>query len=631
MNPKALLFHLTFCFLLLLPIAVEAKKTKDYQEFIFNDEDIMRVKRANNSFEVLIKPRAGEGTYKMGKRVLDDWRNDHKKITKYNGNKPLYQHRFVPIPFWSLNDALQGAALKAMFPEDASGAGGWRHRVTYKWETVSLISGVFAKREIGARHLIRHNKLRNQGRSLKIGDVVEIPWDWLREGLELQPLKVKEPLLVKADSKGRRFAAYKMSSGDTIYSSVVARFTGRLLHEEVDRMAKELLELNDINNARLIQTGQLVRFPLEWVSDEYLDLSGGGGTVTVAENDDEVDHEDDEEELHIEPPPVPPAAPDVHLKKVVPQIAKNSVKEAKKEEVKKAPIQEKKSKSKSSKNVVSIKDQIHIILDSGHGGADPGAVAGDPKNGDKVYEDDVVYDIVQRMLPELKQSGFVVHETVRDRSQSAPINFLSEKVDRDEELLVNPRYGLENARVGVNMRVFLVNHIYLKLRKKGVPSDQIVLISVHGDALHDSLRGAMIYYPDRRVRSRAFGIVKSVYTKRDEYTRRVTFNAGDNKLSEKYSKDLGETLIDSFRDAKWITHRSNAVRGYYIRGGKKSLPAILRYSKIPTSVLVEVANLNNSKDRKLILDSRNRQKIAHAMVNGLESHFRGSKGLLAQR
>ena len=38
------------------------------------------------------------------------------------------------------------------------------------------------------------------------------------------------------------------------------------------------------------------------------------------------------------------------------------------------------------------------------------------------------------------------------------------------------------------MRVFLVNHIYLKLRKKGVPSDRIVLISVHGDALHASLR-----------------------------------------------------------------------------------------------------------------------------------------------
>lgn len=627
---KALLFHIILCLLVLLPIAVEAKKTNNFQEFIFNDEDVMRVRRANNSFEVLIKPRTGEGTYKMGKRVLDDWRNDHKKITKYNGNKPLYQHRFVPIPFWSLNDALQGAALKAMFPEDASGSGGWRHRVTYRWETVSLISGVFAKRDIGARHLIRHNKLRNQGRSLKIGDVVEIPWDWLREGLELQPLKVREPLLVKADSRGRRFAAYEMLSGDTIYSSVVARFTGRLLHEEVDRMARELLELNDINNARLIQAGQLVRFPLEWVSDEYLDLSGGGGTVTVAENDYEVEH-DDEEEIQIKPPPVPPPAPDVHFKKMVPQIVKKSAKAAKKGKVKQAPIKKKKSKSKSSKNIVRAKDQIHIILDAGHGGIDPGAVKGDPKKGDRVYEDDVVYDIVQRMLPELKKSGFVVHETVRDKSQSGPVKYLSEKVDRDEELLVSPRYDLGSARIGVNMRVFLVNYIYLKLRKQGVPSDQIVLISVHGDALHASLRGAMIYYPDRRVRSRAFGVIKSVYTKRQEYIRRVTFNKDDNQLSEKYSKELGKTLIHSFRDAKWVTHRNNTVRGYIIRRGKKSLPAILRYSKIPASILVEVANLNNSQDRRLVLDYRNRQKIADAMVNGLESHFRGSKGLLARR
>jgi hypothetical protein len=107
-------------------------------------------------------------------------------------------------------------------------------------------------------------------------------------------------------------------------------------------MAKELLELNEIKNARMVQAGQLVSFPLEWVSDEYLDLSGGGGTVTVAENDNEVDHDDDEEELQIKPPPVPPPAPDVHLKKAVPQIAKNSTKEVKKEELKKAPVQKKK-------------------------------------------------------------------------------------------------------------------------------------------------------------------------------------------------------------------------------------------------------------------------------------------------
>ena len=85
------------------------------------------------------------------------------------------------------------------------------------------------------------------------------------------------------------------------------------------------------------------------------------------------------EELKIKPPPVPPPAPDIHLKKVVPQIAKNSAKEAKKAKIKKAPAKQKKSKSKSSRNVVRTKDQIHIILDSGHGGIDPGAVKGDPK------------------------------------------------------------------------------------------------------------------------------------------------------------------------------------------------------------------------------------------------------------
>ena len=56
--------------------------------------------------------------------------------------------------------------------------------------------------------------------------------------------------------------------------------------------------------------------------------------------------------------------------------AKWKAKETKKAEIKKGPAKQKKSKSKSSRNVVRTKDQIHIILDSGHGGIDPGA----PKN-----------------------------------------------------------------------------------------------------------------------------------------------------------------------------------------------------------------------------------------------------------
>ena len=41
--------------------------------------------------------------------------------------------------------------------------------------------------------------------------------------------------------------------------------------------------------------------------------------------------------------------------------------------------------------------KIHVILDSGHGGGDPGAIAGTKKNKDLIYEDEVVYDISRRV------------------------------------------------------------------------------------------------------------------------------------------------------------------------------------------------------------------------------------------
>ena len=73
------------------------------------------------------------------------------------------------------------------------------------------------------------------------------------------------------------------------------------------------------------------------------------------------------------------------------------------------------------------------------------------------------------------------------------------------------------------------------------------------------------------------------------------------------------------------------MRGYLYRKGRKTLPAVLRYSKVPTSVLLEVANLNNKRDRRNLLKSKVRQQMATAIARAVKVHFTSSGGLVVSR
>ena len=278
------------------------------------------------------------------------------------------------------------------------------------------------------------------------------------------------------------------------------------------------------------------------------------------------------------------------------------------------------------------KKTLHIILDAGHGGNDPGAVAGSKKRGDHVYEDEVVYDIALRTAKVLKNQKYIVHTTLSDANQTKPVKWLSTKSDRNESLNVHPPYLIRDVRVSVNMRIYLVNAIYRKLLRQGVNKDDIVFMSLHGDALHPSLRGAMVYFPDHRLRKGAFGLWKTVYRKRKEHVAKISFrNVRENKHSEQVSQAFGKTVIESFRRSRVPTHKATSVRGFLYRWGKRSLPGIIRYSKIPTSVLVEVANLNNSRDRHNMLQYQVRQKVARSLANAVNRHFGKAEKLVANR
>ena len=608
--------YFVFCLVLFglsgLPASSSAKSTKqsNWQSFQLQYQSSETAKMLvgwnGKRLVVKLKPLVGEGGYSLARRVLLSNFRSLKTIRKYSKTRRLYRNRFITFPLKVINGSIRSSALKAVFFKDKAGIGYWEHRVTFAWETTSMIAGLFTKEGIKAGHLVRYNKMRNKGNILKKGDVIKIPWKWVSPELSLRPVSLKPPLKLKQDKSGKFYAHYQMKHGETLYSSVVIRFTGRLLNDEVNQVANKLLKLNNISDAKLIQTRQKIRIPLEWLSEEYL----GSQTNDVSSRKTSVKKTNKKK-----------------TKKIKSSKAVASKKKLKRgKSTQKAVAQ--KTKSKRKKNV----HKIHVILDSGHGGRDPGASAGSRKNKDIIYEDEVVYDISKRMSKLFKRQGIIVHPTLADPNQKQPIRYLSRSNDRDEHLLVTPRYLTRNARIGVNMRVYLVNHIFKQLRKKKVPSENILFISLHGDALHSSLSGAMVYYPDRRLRRGRFILSSKIYRKRKEYISKLTYNPRDNKYSEKLSKSFGKVIINQFRKLRLRTHRvSSAVRGYLYRKGIKTLPAVLRYSKVPTSVLVEIANLNNRLDRRDLLKSKTRQQIAKAITNSVTAHFDRSSGLVAQR
>lgn len=532
----------------------------DLKKFTFGDKQKFKVGFRDGEIIVRIQPRPGEGLFRFASWTLKDWNNNYKKIQKFNNNRPLQKGVFVTFPFSELNANMQSLALQTLFEHDSSEEEGWAHRVLFEGETISLISGVFAKNEISAAKLIEYNKLKNNGKNLGIGDVVMIPWDWVREELNLKPVEVKEPLFVKVDQFGKPYAWYKIKKGESLYSSVVIRFTGRTLAEDVNEMAKQLLKLNNIDDERFIMAGSEIKIPLEWISEEYI------------------------------------------RKKIAEPLEKEPEEEVVKKPVKKG-------------------EAIHVIIDPGHGGVDPGATFGSIAKGDRIYEDETVYDIGLRLAKILKSSNFKIYITLVDPDQEKPIVTLAQKKDSDERVNVNPAYLIRSANVGINMRIFLINNIYNRLLKEKVPKENIILLSLHADALHKSLRGVSVYFPDARLRSHNFKLRHSIYRRRNEYAREIRFTGGENKFAAKASSAFGHNIVQTFKKSGLKAHTSFPVRGYYYRKGKRTLPGILRYSKIPASVLVEVGNLGNDEDRALFGNADFRQKVATALAESIQSHY----------
>ena len=80
-------------------------------------------------------------------------------------------------------------------------------------------------------------------------------------------------------------------------------------------------------------------------------------------------------------------------------------------------------------------------------------------------------------------------------------------------------------------------------------------------------------------------------------------------------------MVTAFEAAGLAVHDDKPVREQIVRRRRPWVPAVLRYNEVPTAVLLEVCNLANPEDRRLIETRQFRQRVAEAVAAGVLDYF----------
>ena len=354
-----------------------------------------------------------------------------------------------------------------------------------------------------------------------------------------------------------------LMQASALYSSVVVRFTGRLFASDVNPLAEEIARRSGIADVTEIPVGYEVKIPFDLLQPEFL----------------------------------PPGHP------------------------RRVEYEDSLTRSAQFSNSIRSRDLagITVVLDAGHGGQDVGATQGG------VWESLYVYDIMLRVRSELeRRTAARVVPTTRDGR-----DFVIEAADvltysKEHQVLTSPPYPITDSKVGVGLRWYLANSVMNRR-----DPEQTVFVSIHADSLHPSVRGAMVYVPGLLPIPTSYGLSAAVYTKRAEVRERptVSFTKTERVKSEGLSRDLADQIIRGFRVKELAVHPNKPVRDRIVRRrGRPWVPAVLRYNAVPAKVLVEVCNLANDEDRRLIQTQAYRQIVAEAVVQGILDYYSEASG-----
>ncbi|MEP7132023.1 MAG: N-acetylmuramoyl-L-alanine amidase [Acidobacteriota bacterium] len=501
------------------------------------------------------------------KRFTDDPRTKKEILTQNSDLKLFRREVFVRVPYRLLSDNYKKIAIEALFPSDRGDPTGWTHVVGSskgKPETLWRIAEWFTGN--GAHY----RDIRTDGSVVtEAGQTVRIPANLLlpsfrTEAAASPPAAPPEAGLEYGKDAQGRFALYRLRRGEALYSAVIVRFTGRVHAEDVNAKAIEIAARSGIADVRAIPVDFPIKIPVEDLAAEYR-------------------------------PPDDPSR-----------------------------IEEEKSRLEASQfaNRVRAADLsgVTFVLDAGHGGRDTGASV------DGMEEAKHVYDLACRVELLLRQhSKARVVLTVAGKTPCR-IHASEAVADwRTAEVQTHPPYPIEDTVAGVNLRWYLANAVLRRAEKEGGSEDRTVFVSLHADSLHPAVRGLMVYIPGEKFLNGRFGRMGSIYASRREVREAsfTSFSRRERVKAEGVSRDLAERIVAAFRSAGLPLHAFAPIRRNVIRGGKEWVPAILRYNRIPARVLLEICNLNNPEDRKLLVTAAYRDRVARALVSALIAFYGG--------
>jgi N-acetylmuramoyl-L-alanine amidase len=526
--------------------------------------------RGDLLFEVKAAP--GDGWSHLAERFTRS-RSDWPALKALNGGGEPAHNRYYRVPYALLRDEYRFLGIAALFPDDVVGVSGWRHRVgtarlPIEEESLYRLAFWFTGDGENFRALLAVNDMQDP--SLHPGQEILIPPELLDAAFHAVARPGEVPLIYDQDEQGA-YAGYRLRRGEALYSAVVIRLTGRVHPEDVDEAVRRIAKRSGIRDVKDIPAGFLIKIALDDLAEEFL-------------------------------PPNDPRRVSLEMNRLLASRYQTTVR---------------------SRDLAGIT----VILDPGHGGIDVGT----RQHG--VWEDDTVYDIAVRLRHKLVETTAAkVVMTLRDRSQKdSPHDGKFTAIDRDEIILTHPPHlstDSASRAVGVNLRAFLANSVYRQQRRQGTDDERIVFISIHADALHRTVRGAMVYVPGERFRRGRYGASGRTYRKYSEVREQpyISFTRAERLRSEGLSRQFARSLLDAFEDQDLAIHPDRPIRDHIVRNRRSWVPAVLRGNEVPIKVLLEVANIGNREDAKLLAAPQHRDRIADAIFEALLSFYRGRNG-----